>query len=150
MSDESQKFHPGDGAAPEQLLALADEYRAAAHNLRLQCRKRRPLTRAPFRLAAIHAIELYLNAFLRERGLTSSQLRGMRHDLQQRRLKASECGLGLKQRTAKHLDAVSEAREYLIMRYGPELSDKASQLNRLEATLDEIADKVARRVAAKK
>lgn len=52
-------------------------------------------------------------------------------------------GLKLRRRTVAHLHDLSASREYLIIRYGPELNDTASQLNRLSATLNEIAEKVS-------
>jgi hypothetical protein len=94
-------------------------------------------------LAAIHAVELYLNAFLMSRGVTSAKLRGMGHDLAVRSTLAAEAGLRLRKRTAGHLKDLSEAREYLVMRYGPEFSGKVSQLNRLAATLAEVAEKAS-------
>lgn len=60
--------YPGDRADPGDVLRLADEYRAAAVALRLQGRNRDPSSWAPFRLTAIHAVELYLNALLRAAG----------------------------------------------------------------------------------
>lgn len=37
---------------------------------------------------------------------------------------------------------IASTREYLITRYGPELTSTLAQLNRLAATLDEVATKV--------
>ena len=37
---------------------------------------------------------------------------------------------------------MTESREYLISRYGPEMSGTLSESNRLMATLNEIAKKV--------
>ena len=34
-------------------------------------------------------------------------------------------------------------REYLVTRYGPEMTATTSQINRLTATLDEVANKVS-------
>ncbi len=48
----------------------------------------------------------------------------------------------LRKLTAAHLQTLSANREYLITRYGPELAASASQINRLTATLDEVAKKV--------
>ena len=45
----------------EQIHRLAEEYRRAAQLLRTQQRQGDPLSLAPCRLTAIHAIELYLN-----------------------------------------------------------------------------------------
>lgn len=36
----------------------------------------------------------------------------------------------------------ASSREYLITRYGPELASTLSQINRLSATLEEVATKV--------
>lgn len=141
------EIYPGDEASPEQVLALAKEYHRAAESLRGQYKKRKPLTRAPFGLAAVHAIELYLNAFLLAHGVRSTELRGMQHDLSKRLTRAAEKGLVLKDRRAKHIEEISEAREYLVMRYGPELTGTGSPLNKLEATLNELERKVATQVA---
>ena len=142
MPSEAQQPYPGEMAAPEQLLLLADEYRRAAHLLRPLGRPGEQLSRAPFRLLAIHAIELYLNALLLHRGHTPSQVRGLQHDLAQRSELAVAAGLKLRSRTAAHLAAIARNREYLVIRYGPELHRTSSQINRLTATLDELAKKV--------
>jgi hypothetical protein len=42
-----------------------------------------------------------------------------------------------------HLESMTGKREYLVSRYGPEMAATVSQVNRLTATLDEVADKVA-------
>ena len=41
-----------------------------------------------------------------------------------------------------HLHAMTGNREYLVTRYGPEMTATVSQVNRLTATLDEVAKKV--------
>jgi hypothetical protein len=51
-------------------------------------------------------------------------------------------GLVLRKRTVAHLNKLTESREYLVTRYGPELSTSLSQINRLMATLEEVARKV--------
>lgn len=102
-----------------------------------------PLSRAPFRLSAIHAIELYLNALLLAGGHDQVRIRGLRHDLAARIDLAVAGGLQLRKRTAAHLRTMTGNREYLVTRYGPEMTATISQVNRLTATLDELADKVA-------
>lgn len=124
-----------------ELRLLADEYRSAAHALRQLGRPRTPRSRAPFRLAAIHAIELYLNALLLHLGLEPARVRGLQHDLAKRAALAADAGLKLKAKTVTHLAALALNREYLATRYCPELQN-ASELTRLVATLDEIATKV--------
>lgn len=141
MPDGSLPY-PGETASADQILRLAAEYRAAAHALRPLGRRGHPLSRAPFRLTAIHAIELYLNALLLHTGHDPAEIRGLRHDLAARAERALAGGLTLRQRTANHLSAMTGAREYLVTRYGPEMTVETSQINRLSATLDEVADKV--------
>jgi len=140
----ADKSCPGDAATPAQLRALADEYRAAAELLLKQRRRGAPLSDQPFRLTAIHAVELYLNAFLLGRGHSASQVRKLQHDLFARADLAFKDGLTLRRRTIQHLQSLSTAREYLVSRYAPELAATMSQLNRLAATLDEIASKVSK------
>jgi hypothetical protein len=142
MSTQPAKPYPGDLATAQDVRLLADQYRQAAHLLRPMGRSKHPLSRAPFRLTAIHAIELYLNALLLHRGIDPRQIRGMQHDLARRTEIANSSGLRLRVRTAAHLEAVAVQREYLVTRYGPELAGTASQINRLAATLEEVARKV--------
>jgi hypothetical protein len=122
---------------------LAENRKAATHLLDLS-RPGKPLTRAPFRLSAIHAIELYLNALLLHHGHAHRRVRGMQHDIWMRTECAQATGLRLRKRTTNHLRLLSQNREYLITRYGPEpeLAAMASHNNELTATLDELAKKV--------
>jgi len=137
------RYYPGDGATVSDLLRHADAFRAAALALLETGRKGAPSSWAPFGLCAIHAVELYLNGLLQHRGATPSQIRGMQHDLAARTSLAVEKGLVLRKKTAAHLAAMHETREYLILRYGPEMISKMSQINRLKATLEEVAERVA-------
>ncbi|MEA3001285.1 MAG: hypothetical protein QOH81_73 [Sphingomonadales bacterium] len=134
--------YPGELATADDLRQLADEYRKAAHLLKPLGRRGVPISRAPLRLSAIHAIELYLNALLLHRGVEASCIRGMQHDLAKRSALATAGGLKLRARTEAHLNTLAKTREYIVTRYGPELSGAASQINRLTATLDEVAKKV--------
>lgn len=79
-----------------------------------QGRPGKPLTRAPFRLSAIHAIELYLTALLLQRGQNPNQIRKRQHDLSARTEHALEAGLRLRTKTATHLQSLSQKREYLV------------------------------------
>jgi hypothetical protein len=143
MTDEITPY-PGALASPRQLYDLAEEYRKAAHFLLQLSRSGKPLTRAPFRMSAIHAIELYLNALLLQRGHSPQKIRGLQHDLGARADILVTLGLDLRVRTSKHLHALSRNREHLITRYAPELSTTSSEINRLTATLEEIATKTAK------
>lgn len=147
MSIEGQNFYPGDDATALQVLALADEYRRAAEALLPTGRPGKPLSRAPFRVVAIHAIELYLNALMLLRGLSAAKVRGMQHNMARRALFA-RTNLTLRKDTLTHLFAISESREYLVARYGAEVPSSLSQPNRLAATLTEVGNKVAKTVKA--
>jgi hypothetical protein len=129
-------------ATPEDVLRLADSYRHAALALAGLGTRGDPVSRAPYRNAAIHAIELYLNALLLRAGRAPSLIRGLQHDFSARADLAITCGLLLRRRTAEHLRMIASTREYLVTRYGPELTSTLAQLNRLAATLDEVATKV--------
>ena len=143
MSIEGQKFsYPGAVASPRQVLGLAEEYRRAAHALLPTGRRKQPLSHAPYRLVAIHSLELHLNALLLATGHPTARVRGLQHDFATRTDLAIAAGINLRKRTILHLRGLSETREYLITRYDPELS-ASSQLNRLAATLEEVAEKVA-------
>lgn len=144
MSADTKKVYPGELATTYQVLMLAHEYRQAAIHLAALGRPREPLSRAPFRLAAIHAIELYLNAFLLKRGHPASEIRGLQHNLAERLKLAAKYGLQLKVKTAKHINDLAETREYLVTRYGPEMTDSASKLNRLTATMEEVSRKISK------
>lgn len=125
-----------------QLLALAQEYHAAHNHLMVRPNSGQAHASAPARLLAIQAIELYLNAFLRNAGESPQTIRGLQHDLGKRTALTIQRGLVLKKRTAEHLMALTATREYLSSRYGPELSSTWSNMNRIAATLQELFEKV--------
>lgn len=141
------KHYPGELATPEQVFSLAEQYRSAAAHLLELGKPRSPLSRAPFRLVAIHAIELHLNALLLHCGKHASELRGLQHNLQSRLDLAEASGLKLRIKTRQHIVTLVDTREYLVTRYGPELASSVSQINRLTATLDEVAKKVEQLMA---
>ena len=141
-----QEAYPGEAASAEEVFRLAESYREAAAALKTVGRPREPLSRAPFRLAVIHAIELYLNAFLLKEGLGGRYMRTLRHDLGARAVEASARGLRLRVRTAAHLVAMAEDREYLVIRYETTQTTAMSQINRLQATLEELRTKVSQRL----
>lgn len=136
--------YPGALASPSEVLQLAAEYHEAAQVLATRGRRGQPISRAPYRLTAIHAVELYLNAYLLHSGLGHGRVRGLQHDLATRTDLSLARGLPLRKRTATHLRTMAVAREYLVSRYGPELSSSLSQLNRLSATLSEVSSKVTK------
>lgn len=142
MSAEGQKFYPGDEATPLQMVQLAAEHRRAAELLLAAGRRKAPLSFSPYRFVAIHAVELYLNAFLQAKGHAPKDVRGMQHNLAARTARVVEAGLKLRPKTRAHLETMTGSRENLIARYGPEQIATASELNRVGATLNEIATEV--------
>lgn len=133
--------YPGQTAKPREILDLATEYAKAAERLLELCRKGEPLSQAPFRLAAIHAVELYLNAVMLADGRDATQVRGLQHNLKERAASAASAGLVLRQRTAAHIDTLTYTREYQVTRYDPQAIANLSQLTRMEATLKEVRKK---------
>ena len=95
---------------------------------------KKAISRAPYRLTAMHAIELYLNALMLFDGLEPGRIRGLQHDFAAR---------------ADHLIALKTGREYVVSRYGTDQFNKLSQINRLQATLDEIYSKVGKALERK-
>ncbi|MDF0543827.1 hypothetical protein PX699_15855 [Sphingobium sp. H39-3-25] len=134
--------YPGTEAAVGTVVTLADAYWDAAHRLLPQIEKGRNVSSAPARLCAIQSIETYLNAFLLFHSLDRKLVRGLQHDLAERTRLAVEKGLSLRRRTAEHLVRLSDQRDYLVVRYGPEQLGDLSEINRMFATLKEVAEKV--------
>ncbi|MFN4143758.1 hypothetical protein [Aestuariivirga sp.] len=141
-----ERSYPGDHASLGEIHRLAEHYRSAAAHLLKLGQAGDPLSRAPFRLCAIHAIELYLNALLLHLGHDPASIRGLQHDLKTRADLAVQRGLQLRKRTETHLKEMVDTREYLVTRYGPEKTTQLPQINRLEATLGEIANKVSQMI----
>ena len=86
MAEISQNSYPGATASTREVLDLAGAYSNAAVVLFKNAEKLggptyAPLHYAPARMCAIHAIELYLNAFLRHEGISHQQIRGRMHNL---------------------------------------------------------------------
>ena len=139
--------YPGDHASPYEMNRLADFYRDAAHRCSGSILIGDPISAGPMRLLAIHSIELNLSAYLLLQGSPWPAIRKMGHDLTARLERATERGMVLRERTSAHIRAIARDREYLIARYGPDCLSTASQMNRLLATLEEVARKVSRAVA---
>ena len=140
MTIAEHGFYPGDAATPEQLFRLAGEYRAAAQVLRT--RKVPKGGYATFRLLAVHAMELYLNACLAADGAPAPRIRGLQHDLLKRIGLVRTEKLRLRKGTERHLRTLSSSREYLLSRYQPDCP-QTSELTRFDATLNDLARKVA-------
>lgn len=139
--------YPGDDASPYEMNRLADFYRDAAYRSLDSIIRGDPLTAGPARLLAIHSIELNLSAYLLLHDVPWSVIRRMGHDLVARLECAQAKGLIVRVRTAAHIRVIARDREYLVARYGPECLAAASQMNRLLATLEEVARRVSVAVA---
>ncbi|MEB3043106.1 MULTISPECIES: hypothetical protein [unclassified Rhizobium] len=137
MSNE----YPGSNANPLEVLDLANAYFSASELLFSEGEKHVALAIAPARMCAIHAIELYLNAFLRHEGVAPEEIRKRMHNLVEPMFVAK---LKLRKKTALHLEAMTAKREYLISRYAPKQAREPTDLNRLAATLAEVMKKVGK------
>lgn len=138
----STSDYPGSHASAREVLDLANSYYQAAMVLFGEHQKRLlPFSSAPARMCAIHAIELYLNAFLRHEGIAASEIRKRMHNLAEPLFTSK---LKLRKKTSLHLEALTARREYLIARYAPERVKDHTELNRLSATLVEIMMKVGK------
>lgn len=138
--------YPGDCATPDDFICLADEYRRGAEILASYEQKGKPQSRAAARLLAAHAIELYLNAHLRAAGLTNPEIRALGHDLRVRAERSMKHGLSLRARTARHLMLMSDQREYLVTRYGPERLKSLSPRTQILASMTDVAMKVKKQL----
>jgi hypothetical protein len=138
--------YPGETAKPEELIALAAQFQNAAKEASRIWIRGQNTTAAPFRLLSIHAIELYLNAFLLHCGEPAPAIRGMQHNLAARVALLDKHKLVLRTKTRAHLSDISLNREYLVSRYAPDVTT-LSQINRLQATLIEVESKVRAKLA---
>ncbi|MFN0194211.1 MAG: hypothetical protein ACKVP5_19935 [Aestuariivirga sp.] len=136
--------YPGEEATATEIRLLAEQYFKAAELLKSLNQTKNPAALAPFRLAAIHAIELFLNAHLVSTGHTAVEIRELKHDLTKRLELAQAKGLILRAKTARHIETIVDTREYLVTRYSSKHLSKAPPQSRLEATLKEIRRKVVR------
>jgi hypothetical protein len=144
-----KEYCPGDSMDALSTLALAAEYAQASKALRKLGRMRQAQSYAPFRFAALHAIELYLSAYLRLHGLDNAELRSTGHRFCAKTELATQHGLRLRKKTHAHLIELSGNREYQAVRYDTTMLALLTKINRLEATRDEIAAEVTRIVEAK-
>ena len=135
--------YPGSGASAWQILLLAHDYHNSCIHLMIRFEGEEAQSLTPARLLAIHAIELYLNALMLDAGDTPKMVRGLQHDLAGRAKRAVACGLVLRSKTVDHLARLTSAQEYVAARYGPELVESQSELNRLTATLKGVSERVS-------
>lgn len=127
---------------PKALVELARSYSKASKRYIGLHKSTESLTQAPYRFAAIHAIELYLTAYLQLNRHEPKAIRELQHNLEERTARAAKAGLNLRKRTINHLGKLTSTREYVETRYHPGALKKLSQLQQLHATLNDVQQKV--------
>jgi hypothetical protein len=132
---------------PQEIARLARSFSKATDKLLGLCKKGEPMTHAPYRFAAIHAIELYLTAYLQLNNHEPKTIRKLQHNLEQRTDHATKAGLKLRKRTIAHLRELTSTREYVETRYHPTTLKNLTQPNAIIATLKDVEDKVMKVVA---
>lgn len=102
------------GATPIGIFLLADGFLEAARDTAWTSRKR---TDGPTRLLCYHACELFLKAFLRERGEDVDRLRSYAHDLGKMLDNAKRQGLLPSRRAEEAITRVVAKNDYVRVRY---------------------------------
>ncbi len=133
--------------SPQELAELARSYAEASRAYLETHKSSRSISQAPYRFAAIHAIELYLTAYLQLNRHEPKEIRDLQHDLEQRTARAIKAGLILRKRTVTHLGKLTITREYVETRYHPAAMPKLSQPAQLLATLNDVQQKVEKAVS---
>jgi hypothetical protein len=142
---------------PQELVQLAQSYFEASEKFLRPCKKadkkakkspHQTLAHAPYRFNAIHAIELYLSAYLQLNKHEPQEIRDLQDNLEERTTRATKAGLVLRKRTISHLGKLTSTREYVETRYHPAALKKLSQPTQLLATLNDVRQKVEKAVTA--
>ncbi len=102
------------GATPYGIFCLADEYLMAAKSIPSDGRSS---TKAPARLLAFHAGELFLKTYLRFHGEAVSQLRSYGHNLGEMHEAAKSYGLDLSNKVLQQLEKSVRGNDYVRIRY---------------------------------
>lgn len=126
-----------EGATPIGIFSLADEYLEAARG-----NAARGFAGGPTRLLCYHACELFLKAFLRERGEDIPTLRAYGHDLSRMLDSARAKGLLPSERGADIIKRVVDKNDYVRVRYM--VSETKDDLPPVQALA--LADRVRRAV----
>lgn len=122
----------------EEIVGLARIYAACASDLAAAVVGGGVARQAPARFCAVHAVELYLNAYLRHCGMPGAELRRMCHDQSARLMHAMARGLRLPNGTALHIIRMSEDRDYLRLRYELSAAATLAPMTRIAATLRDV------------
>jgi hypothetical protein len=125
-------------ATPQDVLERAEQYAEAADFLFKGKTDAEVALHVPARLCALQAIELYLHAFLRFRGVSVKQIKARQHNVWHEEFCQR---LELDKRTREHLQRISKDRVYVAVRYPGEVSTRLCEPTRVERTLRAIRDK---------
>jgi hypothetical protein len=132
-----------DGGVPQkstksssQYLLIAMRYECLALGLLAEKRKLDAELVFPARFLMVHAVEMYLLSWLAHHDASTDR----NHDFKTKVENATEAGLHLKKKTYDHI--VTLRQEYNFLRYGAAESVPMPPLNRLQATLHEVSNKV--------
>jgi hypothetical protein len=148
VEERRDHLYPGSALSSAEVLELADAFRESARQLLDKDPKRCSKASGPLRLLTIHAIELYLNAYLLASGLDASAIRGLQHDLKAREQLVRDRGMVLRVKTGKHLSDLTVKREYLVSRYDIPDNASLSALSRLTATMEEVRKRAIKQLAS--
>jgi len=129
-----------DSAAPD-LIALANEYAKCANALNGLRKQNRRLQSAPHRFAALHAIDLYLNACLIHLGKGLKHTKSLQHNFYVKFELLELEGFVLKQRFKTYLKLLTDSGEYTQTRYSFHTVSDELSIPQLQALLREIAKK---------
>lgn len=102
------------GATPFGIFLLADGFLQAARDTAGNPRKH---TEGPTRLLCYHACELFLKAYLRERGEDVATLRGYGHDLVAMLDSSASHGMRSSPQIAAQIRKASKKNDYVRVRY---------------------------------
>ena len=149
MNEVTSTPYPGSEASPNELYWLATSYRDAATQLMILYMPGDRTSLAPMRLCALQEIELYLAAYLREKGMLPTEVRRFNHNSADMAHEARNRGLALKRKVQDRLESARENREYLLARYEPRLP-KLLEPNAIFSTLRELHVKVGKSVTWKR
>ena len=132
------------GATPFGIFQLADAFRLAAG---ASAGNARMLTSGPTRLLAYHSCELYLKAYLKERGQGLEMLRSYGHDLEAMLKAAVDGGLAPSGEIITQLRKASAKNDYVRVRYM--VTEKSSDISSVNVIklVDGVRDCVRKALA---
>ena len=130
-----------DRNTPLGTFHLAEAWRAAADCLDAAGLDL-PMSEAPVRYAYCHAIELHLKSFLRQRGMTEAELRGLGHNVATLAARCVQEGLQLSNDDVEVIAVAKTANETIRSRY----YEAGARLSMRIEKLRPVAAKIARSV----